>query len=281
MKALQRVAEEFESWGNRTSFLPKSRDLFILYLAFFFAPLLISQQSRGRSLPVSAFHARSDGMHTMITAHSGCEGRPDNSLEYVQYALHCGADALEVDVHPKDDGFYISHDPSDGAHPDLKDVFSLIRGSGVKVNCDLKHPGIEHAVLTLAQACGVDEQLIFSGSVSLEAIQDPAIRCRTFWNIESAMPALYAQCEAGIPLTEEQIRAAISLYRRCGVQIVNLYYGLCTQERIALLRENGILTSVWTVNDASCARQFLDAGVYNITTRQPVMVCGLRKETGV
>ena len=112
-------------------------------------------------------------MHTMITAHSGCEGRPDNSLEYVQYALHCGADALEVDVHPKDDGFYISHDPSDGAHPDLKDVFSLIRGSGVKVNCDLKHPGIEHAVLTLAQACGVDEQLIFSGSVSLEAIQDP------------------------------------------------------------------------------------------------------------
>lgn len=134
-------------------------------------------------------------MHTMITAHSGCEGRPDNSLEYVQYALHCGADALEVDVHPKDDGFYISHDPSDGAHPDLKDVFSLIRGSGVKVNCDLKHPGIEHAVLTLAQACGVDEQLIFSGSVSLEAIQDPAIRCRTFWNIESAMPALYAQCE--------------------------------------------------------------------------------------
>lgn len=54
MKALQRVAEEFESWGNRTSFLPKSRDLFMLYLAFFFAPLLISQQSRGRSLPVSA-----------------------------------------------------------------------------------------------------------------------------------------------------------------------------------------------------------------------------------
>ena len=70
-------------------------------------------------------------------------------------------------------------------------------------------------------------------------------------------------------------------YRRCGVQIVNLYYGLCTQERIALLRENGILASVWTVNDVSCARQFLDAGVYNITTRQPVMVCGLRKETGV
>ena len=35
MKALQRIAEEFESWGNRTSFLPESRDLFMLYLAYF------------------------------------------------------------------------------------------------------------------------------------------------------------------------------------------------------------------------------------------------------
>ena len=51
MKALQRVAEEFESWGNRASFLPESRDLFMLYLAFFFAPLLISQQSRGALSP--------------------------------------------------------------------------------------------------------------------------------------------------------------------------------------------------------------------------------------
>lgn len=219
-------------------------------------------------------------MRTMITAHSGCEGRPDNSLEYVRYALRCGADALEVDVHPKNSGFYISHDPSDGAHPDLKEVFSLIRGSGVKINCDLKHPGIEHAVLALAQTCGVDGQLIFSGSVSHEAVQDPAIRRRTFWNIESAMPELYEQYEAGVPLTEEQFRAAAALYRHCGVQIANLYYVVCTQEHLALLRENGILVSVWTVNDAPCAQRFLDAGIYNITTRQPIMVCGLRGGAG-
>ena len=39
-------------------------------------------------------------MKTQITAHTGAEGRPDNSLEFVSYALACGADALEVDEEP-------------------------------------------------------------------------------------------------------------------------------------------------------------------------------------
>ena len=37
-------------------------------------------------------------METLITAHTGADGRPDNSLEFVEYALGCGADTLEVDV---------------------------------------------------------------------------------------------------------------------------------------------------------------------------------------
>lgn len=51
MKALQRVAEEFESWGNRASFLPESRDLFMLYLAFFFAPLRFHSRAGGALSP--------------------------------------------------------------------------------------------------------------------------------------------------------------------------------------------------------------------------------------
>ena len=40
-------------------------------------------------------------METLITAHTGADGRPDNSLEFVEYALGCGADTLEVDVRRK------------------------------------------------------------------------------------------------------------------------------------------------------------------------------------
>ena len=35
MKALQRVAEEFESWGNRASFLPEFERLVHVVLGFF------------------------------------------------------------------------------------------------------------------------------------------------------------------------------------------------------------------------------------------------------
>ncbi len=37
-------------------------------------------------------------MKTLITAHSGADGFADNSLAFVDYALHSGADAVEVDV---------------------------------------------------------------------------------------------------------------------------------------------------------------------------------------
>lgn len=46
-----------------------------------------------------------------ITAHSGCDGTPDNSLEFVRHALQTNADALEVDVRKTKDGILaISHD---------------------------------------------------------------------------------------------------------------------------------------------------------------------------
>ncbi len=218
-------------------------------------------------------------MRTMITAHSGCEGYPDNSLEYVRHALCCGADALEIDVHPRPGGFYISHDPSDAPCPDLGEVFSLVRESGIKVNCDLKHPGIEYEVLELARSFEMESRLLFSGYVSREAMEEPEIRKRTLWNIESAMPEFYEQSLAEIPFTAAQIREAAEVYLRYGAVAANLYYGFCDEERLSFFREKGIALSVWTVNDEAAARRFLNAGVFNITSRQPTMVRRLRDET--
>lgn len=218
-------------------------------------------------------------LRTMITAHSGCEGRPDNSLEYVRYALGCGADALEVDVHSRGSGFYISHDPSEGDHPRLEEVFSLIRGGTRKLNCDLKQPGMEQDVLALARSCGMADQLIFSGAVSHQALGDPAVGARTFWNIESAMPQLFQRYEQGIMPTAEEIRQAAGLCREHGAGVINVYYAVCTAENLKIFREYGVGVSAWTVNEEAEARRLLAEGIVNITTRRPVMVCALRKDT--
>lgn len=51
----------------------------------------------------------------IITAHSGCDGTEDNSLEFVTYALRSEAGCLEVDVRKGQDGdLILSHDDNGG-----------------------------------------------------------------------------------------------------------------------------------------------------------------------
>lgn len=216
-------------------------------------------------------------MRTIITAHAGCEGFADNSLEYVRYALTCGADVFEVDVHPRGGGFYISHDPTEGEAPDLREVFSLMGHSGAAVNCDLKRPGLERRVYQLACACGVQDRLVFSGTVSAQAMQDASIRQRTLLNIEEASAPIADCYEREQMPTLEQIRAAAQAIRRSGGRTVNLHYALCTEESMAIFQDAGVALSVWTVDDESTARMLLEHGVYNITTRKPLMLLRLRE----
>ena len=46
-----------------------------------------------------------------ITAHSGCDGTPDNSMEFVRYALASEGNCLEADIRRNRDGeLILSHD---------------------------------------------------------------------------------------------------------------------------------------------------------------------------
>ena len=55
---------------------------------------------------------------TQITAHSGSDGTPDNSLACVRYALSTDADAFEVDVRRLSDGtLALGHDAADHTAP--------------------------------------------------------------------------------------------------------------------------------------------------------------------
>lgn len=64
----------------------------------------------------------------MITAHSGSDGFPDNSLEFISAMLSEGVQAFEIDVQVGPESLYLSHDvltdPSDAVL--LADVFSLM-----------------------------------------------------------------------------------------------------------------------------------------------------------
>ena len=215
-------------------------------------------------------------IHTTITAHSGCEGRPDNSLEYVRFALGCGADALEVDVRRRTGGLYISHDPSEGPCPALREVFALVREGKMVLNCDLKEPGLEWETLDLARSCGVEDRVVFSGTVSAGLMAEAEIRERTLWNADNAVPDFWERVKGGGSLTAADVRQVAEICREHGAQAVNVYYGFCTPENLAIFQEFGVGVSAWTVDDEQEVRRLLAAGVRNITSRRPLMALSVR-----
>ena len=126
-----------------------------------------------------------------ITAHSGCEGTPDNSLASIEKGIALGADCVEIDI--KTDRFgklWLTHDlPEDfSGLVSLEEAFALIGKSGIAVNCDLKEYGALIPTLELAEKYGIGaDRLIISGSVDTALLEkEPEItrRSKVFLNSE-------------------------------------------------------------------------------------------------
>ena len=80
----------------------------------------------------------------MITAHSGCDNTPENSLEFLGKALGMEVDAVEIDVRKSRDGrLILSHDETKEDAVSLEVAFRMAREfPKKKVNCDLKETGL-------------------------------------------------------------------------------------------------------------------------------------------
>ena len=221
---------------------------------------------------------------TIITAHSGADKRPDNSLEFVRYALESTADALEVDIQkdPASGELIITHDRDlSGQYPRLREVFALLaQHPAMRINCDLKPAGLEWPVYQLAEEMGVTERLIYSGTVDVKTMKSrpQLVGVEVFLNLEEYVENLYVNYR-DIPNFE--LTAAETICRVCkenGVRVVNVNYNLVTRRFIELLAAEGIGVSVWTVNDSEAIRYFLARGAYNVTTRSLAQALQLRSE---
>ena len=209
---------------------------------------------------------------TMITAHSGADGLPDNSLAYLRHALASAADAFEIDVRRDGGGeLRLGHDAADGALPSLAEVFALLAASPrpLRVNCDLKEPGLEEDVCALARAHGLAGRGILTGSAdpALYAASPALSETAELWlNAEEAVEGLYARA-ADPAFRTRAAEALIAVCRSCGVTTVNMNYRLAAEDFTAPLEEAGLALSLWTVNGPEELRRFLARGVRSLTTR--------------
>lgn len=207
----------------------------------------------------------------LLTAHSGSDGTPENSLAFVEEMLAGDIQSIEVDVRRSKKGkLYLSHDKVESWR-DVKSIFMLEelfkyladRNINIMVNCDLKEPDIELNVKWLAEKWGVQEQVVYSGTVDPGHLT-PWDREKVFYNIENCLPNIYPMgC-----LKKAHFDVLLYFCKKYGLRTLNLHYEFCTDEWIEWCQANDIQLSVWTVNDRERINEFQEKGIYNVTTRK-------------
>ncbi|RSX58391.1 hypothetical protein D2E24_0270 [Bifidobacterium samirii] len=245
----------------------------------------------------------------MITAHSGSEGTPDNSREFFDAFIAGGVDCLEVDVRRDEHGdLCLGHD-----HPEtsdghgtvlLADLFAAMADfpQGAAINCDLKENGLERSVLDLADRAGIAERVIFSGTVCPTACvrsDGDGSRARVLYNPENLIPDFYSGTErfanlavgasqpAGLPAEamtlpcadDDNWAALLDYCLSAPVAALNINYRVMTPARMDECAARGVPLSVWTVDDPCAQRRFMNAGVFNLTTRLPHQAMSMELKT--
>lgn len=209
----------------------------------------------------------------LLTAHSGSDATPNNSLEYIDKMIDYNVDCLEIDVRRAQNGqLYLSHDTiyspeSIGCLLDLDTAFKYIakRSSKIKINCDLKEKGLEAEVQWTAEKREVFDQVIFSGTVepSHLSMWD---RDKIFYNIENCLPNIYTVKE----LKKAHFDVLHYFCRKYKLHTLNLYYGYCSKEWIELCHQNNLQLSVWTVDNLEMIQAFAQQDLYNVTTKRAI-----------
>ena len=203
---------------------------------------------------------------TVITAHSGCEGTPDNSMEHVRAAIASGAEMLEVDLRMAHDGtLYLSHDvPEDiSKRPLLTDLLEIIAATdGIGVNLDAKEEGLVVPAMEVVRAFGLTGRVIFTGSCTHERTSAVSLGTDVWRNLTDG----------------ESIEDGLACILEDGSPCLNVRYSLITKAHQQLLQSHGKGFSAWTLNDEDSLRRYLGMGVVNVTTRKPVLAVKLRKE---
>ena len=227
----------------------------------------------------------------MITAHSGCDGTPDNSMESIRKGIELGADCIEIDLRMDPQGtIRLTHnEPEDysTALP-LETALPTIMESTAAVNFDIKEEKLLYPVLEAAEAAGiVRDRLIFSGSVDIALLEDdPSVvkRTRIFLNLAQifarvAKDVLLPETweELG-PLFDEHIDEVAALVKQVGVECINPSFRMMTPERIAACHARGIGLSLWTVNEEADQERLLREDLVNLTTRNVAGALRLRKK---
>lgn len=199
-----------------------------------------------------------------VTAHTGCEGTRDNSLEAIEKGVAAGADIVEFDIHFNGDGEpVLAHDSAESDSVKLEDAFELVaRYDGLRVNVDCKTTENLKAVTALAEKCGVKDRIFYTGieENDVEVVRRDTPEVAYYLNFD---------VKKSRKNDEEYIRDLVKKVKASGALGLNIHFRSASRKMIDLFHSEGLEVSVWTVNKERDMYTVLALGCDNITTRRP------------
>ena len=229
----------------------------------------------------------------LVWAHRGASGyAPENTLESFQKAIDMKADGIELDVQlTKDDQIVVIHDElidrtSDGkgwvkdytleelhkfnynkthpesAHadiPTLREVYELIKPSGLTINVELKtgivfYNELERKVIELTREMGMEEKVLYSSFNHYTCVK-----------LHQIDPKAYV----GFLYADGPIDMAAYGKGHGGNALHPAIYNLQFPDYMKDAAENGLDVNVWTVNERQYMQMCCQLGVNAIITNYP------------
>ncbi len=208
-----------------------------------------------------------------ITAHTGCIGTADNSLEAIEAGANNGVDIVEFDLYfTKDDEPVLSHDKPKGNEFTLEQAFEKVSEyPNFKANVDLKSYGSLEKVVSCAEKYNLQDRIFFTG-IFLKDVEAVKKACP---NIDYY---LNHSIEKRGNQTDEYIKNLVKTVKDCGAVGINCNYRNVTKKLVAAFKESGLQVSVWTVNDEKAMYKVLLLSPDNITTRRPDILKNIIKK---
>lgn len=200
-----------------------------------------------------------------VTAHSGSMGLPANSVEAMEAGVKAGAQIVEFDLQYNDAGEpVLSHDAPTGKCVTLGDAFAFLAAHpDVRANVDVKDTSRLECVEPLAKEAGVLDRIFFTG---LEERDIPIAK--------EKCPSVPYYLNTGVSRFTS-VRKLAKKVRALGAVGVNVNKHCLTRRLTRVFHAEGLLVSVWTIDQKNRALVALMLQPDNITTRRPDLIWSL------
>lgn len=199
-----------------------------------------------------------------ITAHTGCIGTAENSLDSIKTGVENGANIIEFDLYFNEKGEpVLSHDEPVGNEVTLDGAFACLGSyNGIRANVDVKTVDALEKVYTSAVKYNVRDRIFYTGVNDdfVETVKEKSPEIPYYLNVN---------VDKKKNTDREYLLSLVEKVKSAGAIGINFNYKCASKELVDTFHENGLLVSIWTVDDEYSMYKILSFAPDNITTRRP------------